>query len=295
MKLPSLESYNRIIWAIVGTGVVAMVAIGLLTAAVKITGSLFDGPRAVPVAVVDDNGTEKPGAETAQYDFCQPITMPGSPYQLIRVASDRLVVRNVAVASKPVAEKGLGSSDDYSGSNHETCGFDGKDHPSAVVNVLVRNAETGAMHLALDESAVVYTLEYPTEPAADDPEAEDFPPKGVLFWEIASADSSGDGVIDEDDDLGAYLSDADGRNLKRITPVPSRLLERTYDKNRNVLLLRVLRDTNGDGKLDDEDQASLVESSVASRSMVREVLDKKTLSAYMREAEPKRQAAAAKN
>lgn len=295
MKLPNLESYNRVIWAVVGTGVVAMVAIGLLIAAVKMLGSLFDGSRAVPVAVVDEDGPENAGGGAAQYDFCQPITMPGSPYQLIRVASDKLVVRNVVVASKPAAEKGYGSFDDYSGTNHETCGFHGKDHPSAVVNVLVRNADTGAMHLALDESAVVYTLEYPTEPSADDPDAEAFPPVGVLFWEIASTDSSGDGVIDDDDDVGAYLSDADGRNLKRITPTPSRVLTRTYDRLRKVLLLRVLRDTNGDGKLDDKDHASLVESSVASRTMVREVLDKQALSAYMRQAEPKRQAAAAKN
>lgn len=290
MKLPKLESYNRVIWAVIGTGVIVMVVIALLAAAVKMAGSLFGGSRAVRVAVVDGEGAENGQSETAQYEFCQPITVPGSPYQLIRVASDRLVVRNVAVASKPA--KGYGSSDKYGGSNHETCGFNGKDQPSAVVNVLVRNAETGNMHLALDENAVVYTLEYPTEHPADEPDADDFPPVGVLFWEIASTDSSGDGVIDDDDDLGAYLSDADGRNLKRITPVPSRVLERTYDKRRNVLLLSVLRDTNGDGKLDDKDHVSLVESSVASRTLVREVLDKETLSTYMRQAEPKRQAAA---
>lgn len=291
MKIPSLDGYNRVMFAVIGTGVVVMVTIGLVAAAVKVTGSLFGDSRAMPVAA----GNGAVGAdEPARYDFCLPIQIPESAYQLIRVSSDRLVVHNATFAPKP-EKKSYSGVYDYGESSRETCGFRGKDHPTAVVNVLVRNAETGAVHTALAENAVVYTLEYPMERGSDDIDEKPFPPAGTLFWEIATADTSGDGVIDDDDDLGAYLSDADGRNLKRITPVPSRVLAKQYDKARNALLLNILRDTNGDGKLDDKDQDSLVESDVASRAMLREVLNQETLAGYMRQAEPRRQASAEKN
>lgn len=185
---------------------------------------------------------------------------------MIRVASEKLVVRNISVAKRKVS-KGFSSSDEYSSSPFETCGFNGSDKTTAVVNVLLRNADTGAMHLALSENAVIYTLEFPAEEIDGNNYTNDFPPVGVLFWEIAYTDSSGDGVIDEDDDVGAYLSDADGRNLKRITPATSRVLAKTYDKGRNTLMLRVMRDTNGDKKLDENDDASLVENSVAAEPL----------------------------
>lgn len=286
MKLPNLERYNQVILAIIGTGTLVMVMVGLSIGTIEIIGNVLRHTDALPVAVVDEDGSGDTKRDLAQYDFCQPISVPRSPYQLIRVSSDKFVVRNIAVA-KPKISKGFSSSDEYGSSQFETCGYNRRGNPSAVVNVLVRNANNGKMHLALDENAVIYTLEFPTERIGDVSDSADFPPVGMLFWEMAYTDSSGDGVIDEDDDVGAYLSDADGRNLQRITPIPSRVLERTYDKKNNMLLLRILRDTNGDKKIDDEDSVSLVESSLTTRTMIREILDKKTLSELMLNAEPK--------
>lgn len=288
MKLPKLERYNQVVWAVVGTGVVGAVVLGMLVVAAIIVRSLFDDIGGLPVDVVEMNGPEDARRETAEYDFCLPVDVHGSPYQLIRVASDKLVVRNVMVARSGKA-KGYGSGGSFSGysPDQETCG----DNTRGVVNVLVRNADNGDMHLALAENAVIFTLDYPTEHTTT--YSDDFPPVGVLFWEIAFADSNNDGVIDELDDLGAYLSDIDGRDLKRITPSMSRVLSKTYDGDRNLLLLRVLRDTNSDGKLDNDDHASLVESSVTTRTLVREILDKETLAAVMRAAEPNRNVPAA--
>jgi hypothetical protein len=288
MRLPRLERYNQIVWAVVGTGVVVVAAVSILTVAAAMLYALIKSDSGVPVAVVDDNGPDDTQREAARYDFCHPVAVDGSPYQLIRVASDRVVVRNKpAKLSKP----GYDSYSSEAPSYDKGCGLYGSDDPTAVVNVLVRHADTGAMHLVLKESAVVQTLEYPQpRTGSEEPEsANAFPPAGVLYWEIAAEDSNGDDVIDEEDDVGTYLSDINGRNLARITPKPSRVLEKTYDKKRNTLLLRILRDTNGDGNLDDNDTPTLIESSIAQRKMMREVLDNKTLAEVMREAVPKRQ------
>ncbi len=287
MKLPNLEHYNQIIWAIVGTGVLVVAAVSIFAATTALLYALLKSDSGgVPVAVVDDNAPADPGREVAQYDFCHPLAVDGSRYQLIRVASDRLVVRN-----KPARLRKPGYSYSSEADTYDTCGLFGSKDPTAIVNVLVRHADTGVMHLVLKENAVVQTLEYP-QPRRNREDAESadaFPPAGVLYWEIASEDSNGDGVIDEEDDVGTYLSDIDGHNFARITPKPSRVLEKTYDKKRNTLLLRILLDSDGDGNLDDNDTPTLIESSVGQRKITREVLDSKTLTKVMREAEPKSQ------
>lgn len=284
MPRPTLARYNQILVAIVGTGVLA-VAVGgvLVAAALLIYRAVTDDVGSVPVQVVDD--AQPSAAPTAaRYDFCQPLTVIDSPYQLIQVVSDRLRVRHVAAQVKQTASRGYSAEADI----YQACSLYGSPQPAPVVNVLVRHAVTGATHLALGENAVVRALEYP-QPVPPHPQAANaFPPKGVLYWEIAADDSNRDGVIDEADDVGAFLSDLDGRNRARITPRPSRVLEKTYDRKRNALLLRILTDTNGDGRLGDDDRPTLIESSVTERKMMRAVLDNTTLVKLMSTAEPKR-------
>lgn len=275
MKLPNLEAYNRLIWAVIGTGLLVLATLGGGLVAAKLLGevSVSHGETVAR----DVTGNVDPGA--AQYDFCRPVIPYGSRFQLIRVASDRLVVGGSAI-SRPGRDVVSALRAFKYGKSSETCAFEGRDVPSAIVNVLVRDAETGELHRALDENALVLELDYASSARADDFVA--FPPAGILYWEIARTDTSGDGMIDQRDDAGVYLSDLDARNMKRITPTPSRLLDRTYDRQRNVLLLRVLRDTNGDRKLDVEDHASLVEVSVSTRTVTREILDSDSLAAAMR-------------
>lgn len=282
-----IERYNQILWAGIGSGVVAVVAVAVLAATVTALYAVLKSRSGVPVAVVEENGQGGTVSEAVHYDFCQPIVVHGSPYQLIRVVTDRLVVRNkLAVMRK----RGYDSYSSDEAKPYDSCGLYGIDGPSAVANVLVRDADSGGMQLLFKENAVIQVLEYPQPPARNtEPEfAPVFPPVGVLYWEIAFEDSNGDNVIDEHDDSGGYLSDIDGRNLVRITPKSSRVLEKTYDRARKLLTLRIVRDSNSDGKLDDKDAPSLIEVSVVRRKMVREVLDRASLRELIRAAEPRR-------
>jgi hypothetical protein len=289
MKLPKLERYNQIVWSVVGTGLLMIAALMLIVGFAAMLSSLLKPERgAMPVTMVED-GTDGSPRQAALYDFCQPVSVYGTPYQFIRVVSDRFVVRNTPVARRSKS-KGY---DSYSSEapSYETCDIHGSDHPSAMVNVLVRHTGNGVVHLMLKENAVIHTFEYPQPPNSEKYQdtAPLFPPPGVLYWEIAFEDSNGDYVIDERDDLGAYLSGPDGRDLVRITPKPSRVLEKTYDGKRNILVLRIVRDTNMDKALDDQDTPSLMEVNVAQRKMTSEVLDAARLIEFMRAAEPKRQ------
>ena len=278
MKRPSLEGYTRAVWALIGTGVLVLGVVGTTMLGVKLIREMTDDDRVPSAARVADG--QEGGEIVPQYDFCRPIIQRGSPFQLIRVASDRMLIREASIEERVT---GSLRKFKYGGKSSQTCAFQDRELPAAIVNVLIRDADSGEMRPALGENARIYTLDYPSVDADD----SEFPPVGTLFWEIASEDTSGDGLVDERDDVGAYLSDADGRNRVRITPAPSRVLEHTYDAERKVLLLQVLRDTNGDRKLDAVDFPSLFEARLAARGMATEVLDPKLLSAMMREAEPK--------
>jgi hypothetical protein len=288
-RFPALERYNQIVWALIGSGVIAVVVVSILIGlAAMFYSMLHSGRGGMQVAVIDEDISHGVERKSALYDFCQPLAVHESPYQLIRVVSDQFAVKKAATASK--ARKS--NFDGYSESPvYGACGIYGSDRQTGTVNVIIRNVDDNSMHLLLKENAVIHSMEYPQPRAGNesDKNAEDFPPSGTLYWEIAFEDSNNDGLIDEKDDLGAYLSNSDGSQLERITPAQSRVLEKSYDKKRNLLTLRILRDINNDKVLDDQDKPSLIEVNVAKRKMIREVLDSKMLINMMQQAEPKRQ------
>lgn len=288
-RFPGLERYNQIVWAIIGSGVVVAVTVSVLVGLAAMLYSMLHSDRGgMEIAVIDENAAQGAERKSSLYDFCQPLAVYGAPYQLIRVVSDQFAVRKMAAEFK--ARKSAYES--YSPEpNYGACGIYGSDRRTGTINIIVRNVEDNSVHLLLKENAVIQSVEYPQPPAKNEygKTAEDFPPTGTLYWEIAFEDSNNDSVIDEKDDLGAYLSNPDGSQLARITPSQSRVLEKSYDRKRNLLTMRILRDTNSDKVLDDKDKPSLIEVGVAERKMIREVLDSKMLTGMMQQAEPKRQ------
>ncbi|MEK6550242.1 MAG: hypothetical protein AAB329_06985 [Pseudomonadota bacterium] len=272
-----LEKYNQIIWAVIGSGTILLVAIGVVIALVS---ALFFGrDRGVPVEVVEGEGTVERATAGTRHDFCIPISIPDSPYQLIRVTVDRVVVKGGAVAAK-----GFSSSNYDEAPLTRGCGYSGSGETQAIGNILARHTGTGQIRPILQQNAVIHTLEYPSG-RAERTDRRAFPPSGVLYWEIAFADSNGDGRIDEYDDFGAYLSDVDGRNFKRITPGASRVLEKVYDEPRGTLYLKILYETTGDKSLDRQDGTALIEVNVQRREIVRTVVNREQLRGLLRPVE----------
>lgn len=262
----SLERYNQIVWAAIGSVALLLAGIGTIAALVA---WLPSGSNGVPVEVVEDDPGKSPTAADIRVDICPPVHVEGSPYQLIGVAVDRIVIKNRTVLAKRA--RGIASS--Y---NDETnlggCGYQSVGSLAATGNVLIRDTRTGTMRPMLAQNALVHRMEYPVRPARTaDPNT--FPPPGVLYWEIATADTSGDGMLDEQDDIGAWLSDLDGTKLMRITPPGSRVESRTYDDARHRLFLKIVQDTDGNKKLDDQDTSALIEVDVSHRRIVGTILD----------------------
>lgn len=286
-KFSRVERFNQIVWAIIGTGIIAMVVVLLIAGLVVTVSSIINsGRHGMPVAMVEGDAPADSGIKPSHYDICMPLAVRGSPYQLIRVVSDQFLIRKTTAK----ARLNKMASDSYSEEPvYGACNIYGNSKQTGVVNVIVRHTVDNSVHLLLKENAVIKALEYPhpTDKNEYDPSADKFPPVGSLYWEIAFEDTNSDAVFDDKDDFGAYLSSPDGSRLVRITPEYSRVLEKSYDKERKLLLLRILRDTNNDKVLNEADKPSLIEVNVVERKLIREVLDAQTLAEMMRHAEPK--------
>ena len=287
-RFSPVERFNQIVWAIIGAGIVGLAAVLLIGGLVAMISSMANRHGAgLPVAMVEGEATDEPGKKSAQYDICMPLEMRGSSYQLIKVVSDQFVIRNVKSRMKLAKMSG---DSYYEAPVIDGCRIYGSSNQTGVVNVILRDPASNSMRLMLKENAQIRVMEYPQpllkkKLGAD---AENFPPDGAIYWEIAFEDTNKDGEFDEKDDVGTYLSDLDGSHMVRITPEDSRVLDRSYDKARNVLLLRILKDSNNDKTLDESDKPALIEVSVAARKITREVLDAQTLTKMLRQSEPKR-------
>lgn len=268
-----LERYNQVVWAAIGSGTILLTLIAVVSFLVA---ALWPDRSGVPVEVVAGDDGDGKGRTAVRHDFCLPIPVPGSPYQLIRVGVDRVVVKGRTVVAQLAS-----SGDSYEARYTRGCGFYGSSDLETIGNVLVRNVETGAIRPLLAQSALIQAIEYPSGKTTRE-ERRDFPPAGTLYWEIAFADSNGDGRLDEGDDLGAYLSGPDGRELVRVTPAASRVLEKAYDERRGLLYLKVLREASGDRTLDAGDETALVEVHVARRAMLRTVVERAQLAELLR-------------
>lgn len=260
-----LDRYNQIVWAIIGSGALLFAAIGVIVALLAM---FMSSQRGVPVEVVDDDSPQTQVADL-RVDVCPPIHVDGTPYQLIAVAVDRIVIKNRPLLTK----KGKGFVSSYSDEANLTgCEYQGTGSMAATGNILIRDTRTGAMRLLLAQNALVKHMEYPVRPVKPS-ERSVFPPPGVLYWEIGAGDSNGDDVLDEHDDVGAYLSNIDGTKLVRITPPGSRVVGKTYDENRRRLYLKIEQDTDGNKMLDNNDTSALIEVDMDRRQILGTILD----------------------
>lgn len=275
----SLQQYNQFVWAVLGT-----VALGLLLCAAWAAAWHWHGYRAygaMRIEAVEGASVRNISGDVSAH-AAMPVQVADSPYELIPVSVDRLVVSGKFFkvkrdwrGNRPYWGRHWGQP--WHGAWHHGWhegwgGEAGCDLPLAG-NVLIRDTRNGATHLLLPQPAVIYAMAYPGAHGAGGQAGDAFPPNGTLYWEIGLADSNGDGELNKKDDVGAYLSDADGSHLVRVTPPGSHVVARAYDAARKVLTLKIETDTNGDKSLDHNDKTSLIEVSVPQRKMLGVIFD----------------------
>ena len=171
-------------------------------------------------------GTSRDGAvPTRAVRFSEPRSNPGTEVQLIAVHHGRGELHQTV---------GLdGSSGYFSGSN---------DGP--MVNVLFLDPVTSAARLLLDRRAFIVAIDAPYRDADS--------VRRAISYRIVFADTDRDGELSADDDSELWVTDLEGRNLRRASPEGAIVRSDTFvDDGKRILIFAVDRPP-ADGEVRDE-------------------------------------------
>ena len=114
-------------------------------------------------------------------------------------------------------------------------------------NILFYNQNTGTTTL-LTEKKVRISRIYSEQRDSEDEKGTVF--KGKILYVIGDEDFNNDDKVDSEDPDNLFSSDLDGMNLERISPVGEHFQYFRVVPETNELLIRTLRDSDGDKKFD---------------------------------------------
>jgi hypothetical protein len=116
-------------------------------------------------------------------------------------------------------------------------------------NAILRDLKTGEEWTILDRRGVIgqwQVLAIPPKP--DQPLVS----RALLFIAVTD-DTNHDGALDDRDARIAILTDADGRHPRAISPPAAQVWSADYDPANDLVYLKVVTDTSGDGKFTFDD------------------------------------------
>jgi hypothetical protein len=124
------------------------------------------------------------------------------------------------------------------------------------VNMIFHSLKTEQSHLLLNKKAVITQWEF-----FELKKEKDKPAKKVLFLRLIETDTNGDKKFDADDAAVGYLADISGKNLQRLTPSNAQLINWKYDKNRGIIFMRVIKDSDNNKKFTIQDEVNFIKVS----------------------------------
>lgn len=203
-----LDRYNRILWALIGTLLMA----GLLALLIGGLASFWpsrDGNQSLPAGAAASDGSSTRAA----------VLRLGLPDAL--KGTDLLLVPVEGLPHEAEEPRGLGSY--------------GKGAPTApLFNLLFVDARTQASHPLLAQKGLILHHEV----LVDRGEAKDERTVGLLI-RLVDADTNGNGRLDEEDGARIWLCDASGRNLRAVTQPETACRRWHYDSTHRTVYLVV--------------------------------------------------------
>ncbi|GET43539.1 hypothetical protein [Microseira wollei] len=141
---------------------------------------------------------------------------------------------------------------------------------SSPVNMIFHSLKTGQSHLLLNKKAALAQWEF-----LELKKEKDKPAIKVLLLRLIESDTNGDKKFDLNDASVGYLADISGKNLRRITPVNAQLLGWKYDKNRDIIFLRVVKDSDNNKKFTSQDEVNFIKVSPNNPGQGKEIINDK--------------------
>lgn len=233
-----LESYNKIIWAILGTGAIAVVALGVIASIFSFSFSHQNNSIVV--------GERKPKEAVEKVlVYYNPIICDFSEFVMIPVGFQN-VSRSKLSRIGSFSSYRSGRSYGVSGSYYE---FDGPFN-----NIIFKNKNTDEAFLLLDKPAMITSFYYPYKSSED----KNASVAKFLMFTILEKDSNKDGLINDDDADSVYISNMTGKNLKKVNPENTKLIDWNLSEKDKKLYLRLRTDSNRDNKFTEEDKMEII-------------------------------------
>ena len=258
-----LARFNEFIVAIAGVAVTigTLVLMGLLVADRM---DRIEPPRGLAI----DAGNARDGKKPPQnLVFCHALTDVTGTYQYIPVAA--------VVAEDAERDPSLGAAEAMRVVLADPpARFDALDaYPYSVggrtFNVVVRALASNSQRLLLDRPAQIVAMDHPAEKCAT---GEGRTPCDRLLWHLRTADTNGDGTINDRDALVVHSSGLDAGTLTARTPADATVLGVQWIGRTGAWQFLIRRDSNKDGSFTEEDGTELLEASAAGTAMARPLL-----------------------
>lgn len=207
-----LQRYNRIVWAVNGTLLLAG-ALALLVGGITAILPSRDRGQSLPAGTATPEG--QPSTRTAVLRLGLPRPLKGT---------DTLLIPVEGLPQEPEEPRGIGS---YS-----------KGAPTApLFNLLFVDAKTQASHALLARKGLILHYDLLEE---DDEGRKD--KVAGLMVRLVEADTNQNGRLDEGDEARIYLCDPAGGNLRPVAPGGLACESWQYDGPRRTLYLVVRKD-----------------------------------------------------
>ncbi|MGB7440873.1 MAG: hypothetical protein WA919_07385 [Coleofasciculaceae cyanobacterium] len=134
-------------------------------------------------------------------------------------------------------------------------------------NFIFYNKSAQQSYLLLDKYSLITLFE--TIGVVEGGKQSDF--KAFLFG-IVENDTNGDGKLNRDDAIVAYLSDISGKKLQQITPPNTQLVSWQFDKASSKLFVKIRQDSNKDKKFTGEDETTFFVVDIKQTSMGTDII-----------------------
>ncbi|HYJ78674.1 MAG TPA: hypothetical protein VEW03_03655 [Longimicrobiaceae bacterium] len=190
--MPNVDRLLRWVWLINGILLLGMLVLGVTFVAGAWITDLVSGDAGVAVEPRAPAGEARPRA--VRYD--QPSAIRGTDARILLIRHGR----------------------GFQAPSGSSSGYDDRDR-SPIVNVAFLDAAGG--RLLLNRPAFLSSVRWPHEPDASGMQPDTL--LRLVVYDMALEDGNRDGRLDHRDPASLYVSDLDGRNLRRVLPAGMRV------------------------------------------------------------------------
>ncbi|BAT56399.1 hypothetical protein NOS3756_54040 [Nostoc sp. NIES-3756] len=133
-------------------------------------------------------------------------------------------------------------------------------------NLIFYHKQTGENHVLLDKRAIINSFDLLEAKNTDKPIIR------AWFYQIIDQDTNKDKNLNQEDAVIGYMSDLSGKNLKQVTPNNTRIINWVVLPSQNIILIKILKDSNNDNKFTGVDRTNFVRVSLDNPSIGTEII-----------------------